>query len=164
MRGRQFAFRASAPQLAAFEAALRSKGTVFLRYSHPSGSPAESQTLDRSSNLDPIVWLVRQDEVHGVLLRPVPGQAHWLVDQIRSPVIELSRGNTNGDGAGLGRLYYHTGYFDEHGQWVEFAESFHSWAKEILNMARRILGPASDRPTLSGVGPMRPNQESNPHT
>ena len=61
-------------------------------------------------------------------------QNYYLIDDLRSPVIEFSRGGAHFGNPGIldsGRLYFTTSYYDGSGTLVWKDEKFISWAQKV---------------------------------
>jgi hypothetical protein len=134
--GRQVAFRAYRGDLDALEEAFASYGASFLAYYQTPGLKQWS-TLGLDSNPDPIVWLARPKDFDEIRLKSIAGKSYWLVDQFRSPVVELSRGGWSDKEVHGGRLHFMTNYFDEDDRKREFSEGFIHWANGLLGIVRR---------------------------
>lgn len=111
---------------------------------------------DRSSNANPILaelvfpcdqnvkpnlWihLARHEDFENIVLRYVPAQSYWVVDVLRSPVIEFSRSFFDGVIMRQGRMFFDTGYYDADGKWVEKPEAFLTWAANMFKSTKKVL-------------------------
>lgn len=75
------------------EEAFRDRGARFLAYYHRSEDLSFFDSLDRNV-VSPIIWLARAEDLANVRLKWIPTQGYWLVDQLVSPVVELTRGRS----------------------------------------------------------------------
>lgn len=132
----QLALRVLEEDLETLERELRRRRSVFVAYYHHQPEPTLCSGLGKDQCHQPLVWLAREDDLGLIGLTYVSAQGHWLVDQIRSPVIEFSRGGLDESRLVPGRLYYRTGYYDDQ-TWVEFSPEFLKWADGILRLVRR---------------------------
>jgi hypothetical protein len=85
------------------------------------------------------VFLAHPDSLGALVFDHVPKQGYWLVDDERSPVIELSRCFYDGKVLKRGRLYYIKGFYDEAGRWVDKPADFLAWAKKVFSVTRKGL-------------------------
>jgi len=138
--------------LADFDAWLRAReGTVVLADYSQTSTPQllPSATCARKDEESLRVFLVRDSDLRNVVSQPIPNQG-FLVDCLRSPVVEFSRCYFNGDLLRSGRLYYDTGYWDEKKRWKAKPEVFWRWADAIL---RKIRSTYKTKRASSYVGP-----------
>ncbi len=84
-------------------------------------------------------YLVRRVDLDSVLTKHVPTQGYWIIDELRSPVIEITRCYYDGQLLRRGRFYYNDAYYDDAGQPCGKSPGFSDWAKKVLSKARRIL-------------------------
>lgn len=110
-------------------------------------------------------YLVLADDVVNVRMEHAPRAGHWYVDDLRSPVVQLSLGNLNSERLIAGRLYYASGYYQgtewivKHARFLESARRLSSRLKSRLSKAPAsspgYMGPeasslvAADRIRLS---------------
>jgi hypothetical protein len=85
------------------------------------------------------VFLAHPESLGALVFKHVPKQGYWLVDDDRSPVIELSRCFYDGKILRRGRVYYTKGFYDEAGQWVDKPADFLAWAKKVFSVTRKGL-------------------------
>jgi hypothetical protein len=85
------------------------------------------------------LFLAPPDILGTLTFEHVVQQGYWTVDLLRSPAMELSRCFYDGRVLRVGRLFYHRGFYDEAGNWVEKPASFQAWAKKVLAVARKGL-------------------------
>ncbi len=141
--GRQVCIRTLPGDLGWLEGELRERGALFVAYRHRGPELETRSTISWEGNPDPIIWLARDEDLASVRLRHVEAQGYWVVDQLRSPVVELSRrmavtaGALSVEGPAQGRLFYELGCFGEDGRPVAFSEDFVEWAQGIFKAVRR---------------------------
>ena len=63
----------------------------------------------------------------------------WVVDDLRSPVVQFDGGFFDEKTLRPGRLFYDTGYYNENGEWVDKPVEFLKWADSILRMAKKMI-------------------------
>jgi hypothetical protein len=85
-----------------------------------------------------MVFLVLDEDIPHVQLRPVPGKALYRVDSLTSPVIEFSPCFWNGSEMRPGRLFLEPRYYVEKRQ-VEKPSSFLQWSTGVLSTCRKVL-------------------------
>ena len=88
---------------------------------------------------DLVVFLVRPEDLDGVISNFVPAQRYWTVDSLRSPVVELTRCFIDKDAIRAGRLYYHDDYYGADKKKVVKPEHFRLWAGDLLETARKVF-------------------------
>lgn len=93
---------------------------------------------------------VRTADLDSVVMKEVKTQGYWNIDDLRSPVIEFTRSNFNGELIRRGRLYYIDVYYDDSGKLVGKTPGFDVWAKKVLSKARRSM--EFDKELLAYVG------------
>ncbi len=107
--------------------------------------------------------LVQPGLVDQVVMTHIPAQQHWVVDEQRSPVIELSPGGFDGTVLREGRLYYVDGFYGPGELWQDKPESFRTWARSVLARTRKLLkrrgdwyiGPDTEQWHARGAGELR---------
>lgn len=138
----QLVFLATPADLAEFEPRIRgTEGISCLAWRSPTESPVLKDHFFKYTpgRDDLTVFLARTAPVTAVLTRPVPAQGYWVVDGLRSPVIEVSRCFVSAEGIRPGRLYYTDGYYGEDGLWIEKPDLFRKWAATVLQTARKFF-------------------------
>ncbi|MBL8213735.1 MAG: hypothetical protein JNK87_23655 [Bryobacterales bacterium] len=159
--GRQIQIYFSPEDVRMFENAAKEQlGGVVLAHRQPA-SQAESIRSTVSKNADG-VWsfgyLVRAQDLGGVVLRHIPAQGYWVVDETRSPVVELDGGFDDGTILRRGRLYFQKGFYGENGQWIDKPQIFLEWAEEILKLAKKLS--RRDQKLEAYVGPSAVQKQS----
>ena len=101
----------------------------------------ERQNLvERPRSDDPLkVFFLRAADRADVSLQSVDGQSFWVLDELRSPVVELSRCYYNGTELRRGRFYFHQGYWGGDEKWVDKSKGFVEWANRTFSAIRRSL-------------------------
>lgn len=84
-------------------------------------------------------YILRLDDFEYVHMKYVAAQGYWVVDELRSPVIEFDGCFFNGDVLRRGRIYFNEKYYGENGELIEKPELFRGWANKILVKTRRSL-------------------------
>lgn len=108
-------------------------------------SRSNSATPRRLSSINPSIgaedwlylYLVRPEDIGRVLLKHVPNQDYWLIDVIRSPVVELQRCFFDGKLLRRGRAFFTEKYYDSNGILIQKTESFKLWAKSVLKAIKK---------------------------
>lgn len=139
--GRQIQIYFSSDDVQAFEKAVKEQlGAVVLAHRHLVGraEPIDSTVSKNADGLRSFGYLARPQDLEKVVLRHVPAQGYWVVDETRSAVVELDGGFDDGKILRRGRLYFHKGFYGEDGQWVNKAQDFLQWAEEILKLAKKL--------------------------
>src|ERR1043165_7618856 len=94
---------------------------VILHSRSPTDEPRIVETMNFSE--DGKQWLffhfVRLSDLSAVQIREVPAQRYWVVDILKSPVVEVNRCYYDGKILRRGRLYYVDGFYDAQDQWLE---------------------------------------------
>jgi len=87
----------------------------------------------------PSMFLARDVDLDLVLVRLVKQQSYYLIDTLRSPVIEWSPAYepVTGHRGGRGRLWFPTGYWNEDRVYVEMPRGFLRWGDRLLRWVRR---------------------------
>jgi hypothetical protein len=148
--GRQITFRMEEDDLARFVSKLENDGVLLLPYRHRG--PEIERLMRIGDRREGLVWLVRPSDADFVRLRHVATQGYWVVDQIRSPVVEFSPGGASGEGLKPGRLHFNAGYFDDDGNRVDFPTGFVEWADGLLAWIRKSFRRNSANGIYEGPG------------
>lgn len=99
----------------------------------------DSITIKQDERVWLYYFLVRDDDVGSVVMREVPAQNYWVVDSLRSPVIEFTRSFCDGQQIRAGRLWYEKGYFGDEGEPLQKSQQFLTWADKIFKSSRQYL-------------------------
>ncbi len=152
--GRQIVFYLAPSDMLELEFRLKKCGEVLILHSRsdkPKPRIVESTDFKESGHQWLFFYLVQPDDLSAINLEEVPEQRYWSIDELSSPVVELTRGYFDGKILRRGRLYYTHGFYGEDDLWVEKPEPFKSWAKRLLSVTRRTL--KLDRDVSAYVGP-----------
>ena len=139
--GHQFRIFLTWVDLHGFQEKLLSKDTQILRNRSrgPFPSPVDSLDLIENSQRHFFFYLVRMRDLDFVRTREVKTQGYWTIDTLRSPVVEVTLSNLDGNTFRPGRFYYTDRFFDEHGNFVSKTLGFSEWAKKLLSKGKRLL-------------------------
>ena len=150
--GRQVVFHLHPDDAGGFEGFLRSSTNLaVLAQPQPTLEVVEAASLFAIADEPRFErLLVRRSDLVLVRTTHVPAQGYYLVDKLRSPVIEFTPGiNTVSTEAGRGRLWHPTSYFDESGRRIEMPSEFLAWAGKVLSWVRRHWSRTPDGDYLS---------------
>ncbi|HEX6813854.1 MAG TPA: hypothetical protein VF384_19690 [Planctomycetota bacterium] len=139
--GRQVNFWAVPDDLEDLEAAIRRRHEIEVVHSRsPSAEPriVDSVTFTEDQHRWLSYCLVRTEDVSQILMRHVPAQGYWVVDTLRSPVVEFDGCFFDQRILRRGRVYYTDGYYGDDA-WVRKPEAFSTWAASVLALTRRRL-------------------------
>jgi hypothetical protein len=90
------------------------------------------------------IYLCRSLETSCLVARSIPTRKLWVVDELRSPVVEYTRCYFDGGLLRRGRLYVVGQFFDDAGQRVEKNPGFVLWAKSLITKAKSVLKRRDD--------------------
>lgn len=127
----QVRIRLRSDDLGELEAELREREALFLPYTFPAPELSFLPALE----LGKLIWIVRPDDRDLVRLKHIPQQGYWVIDQVRSPVVEFSHSGPDSE-LGEGRLQFHTNYWADDDTKVAFPDGFVTWARDILQWVR----------------------------
>jgi hypothetical protein len=86
----------------------------------------------------PSMFLAREADLDLIRVDLIERQGYYLIDFLRSPVIEWSPGyDPTGHRSGLGRLWFPTGYWDDDGEFVAMPSGFLGCGDRLLAWVRR---------------------------
>ncbi|GAA0894536.1 hypothetical protein GCM10009122_42170 [Fulvivirga kasyanovii] len=90
--------------------------------------------------------ITKQEFVDDLQLKYVESQNYYLIDSLRSPVIELtvSTVDMGNEIARLGRLFYYQGYYGDNGNWIAKDEKFLKWANDYTKSFSKAMKYAHD--------------------
>lgn len=137
-----------------FEEMLKARGDVaFVPYVFLENAVKTVPTLNimEAGRPEFMLWLARHIDIPQITLQFVPQQLYWLVDEERSPVVQLHKSIIKGQTILRGRLYFYTGYYDRDGRWVAKPDDFIRWADGLIRWIRRHY--VVDPKTKFYVGP-----------
>jgi hypothetical protein len=150
--GRQIQIYLATRDIDLFEEALKQRGVVFVSRSSADGRVQVLQTCKRrvASGVRTSCYLARQKDLKSIRVNHISSKVGWVVDDLRSPVIQFDGGFFDGRTLRQGRLFYDTGYYNDSGEWVNKPADFLKWADSILKMAKKLI--ARDRVLDAYVG------------
>jgi len=85
------------------------------------------------------VSLARKDYLDRVYLKHIDTQNYWLIEDLKSEVIEFSRCYLDGNTLRRGRLYTITGYYNEVSEWKERDPEFIKWVDRIYRKFKKTF-------------------------
>lgn len=85
------------------------------------------------------IYLVLTDDLEKIIINYVPGPSYYLLDELRSPVIQFMRCYYDFSNKKIrrGRLYLNTGYYNQNREWVWKEQEFLDWANNVFKWFRR---------------------------
>lgn len=127
---------------------------LLLHDSSSSKGPVVLETLSAPAGLPESIhrYLVLRRDLASVTLMFLQKPGVWEVDDLRSPVVQLSLGALNGAQLVAGRMYCSFGYYGEAGDWVAKNEEFTRCALKLLGRTKRFLN-TTDSPHKGLIGP-----------
>jgi len=140
--GKQVNFYLIPSDILMLESKLREVGPLLVLHSRsdvPRPRVLESLEHMEQGKLWLYFFLVRPENLDEVVMRHVPAQGYWVVDELKSPVIQLNRSFFDGKNLRRGRIYFIERYFGENREMVHKPDAFRAWAKAILDKAKRNL-------------------------
>ena len=138
----QFSFYLTDEDTRALEQALQALSPLLILHSRsPSPKPLVLPSLDFKDGASSWIYffLVRPEDLDKVVMRFVEAQDHWVVDVIRSPIIEFTKSFLKDGRLGRGRAYFKESYFDEADNLIKKEDSFILWASEVFRKAKKSL-------------------------
>lgn len=138
----QFSFYLTPTDTDDLEARLRNVAPLLVL--HSRSSTCRPQVLDSLNYLiDGKPWLflylVRPEDIDAVVMRHVPAQGYWTVDDEYSPVIEVTRCYFDGSILRCGRMYFVNSYYKNDESLYRKPEDFLAWGKKIFASAKKTL-------------------------
>lgn len=124
------------------EQLIRSYAPVrILRRNTKNAKFVEANTLVFDTQKQPELFfaLAREPDLRLISNREVTLGERYVVDTLRSPVVEFTSCFFDDAILRRGRMYFTSGYYDENGEWVTKDEMFVSWATKLLSKVRRKL-------------------------
>ncbi len=85
--------------------------------------------------------LTNREFLDGIVLKFVEKQEYYLIDSLRSPVVDISLcyNNLETNRIRRGRMCFQTGYYKEDGAWQKKEKEFLDWAEQLLkSFTKRI--------------------------
>jgi len=140
--GKQINFYTSPADEAEFMEFLKSdRDVVVMAYTSPTAEPVLLETLPpRNVPGCFMLWLWDRTHSPSPKLRKVPEQGYYVVDRMRSEVIELSRSYLADDGLIRGRIWAETDYWDldqSPPRRVSKSEDFRKWFDRLAGWIKR---------------------------
>jgi hypothetical protein len=126
----------------AIEAGLKTIAPmVILHHRSPHARPNVASSFSAGAVNPPTLYyfLLLEADLALVRMLEVPAQGYWVVDSLRSPVIELSVCYFNGALIRRGRVYYNTTWYDDNDMKVVKSDAFQHWSKRIFARLRKAL-------------------------
>jgi hypothetical protein len=141
--GKQVNFYLIPDEIAQLEEKLRALKEPFVII-HNRSSNSEPRILSNLNFIEDdhrwlFYYLVRKDDYASILMRNVPEQNYWVIDNLRSPVIEFNSCFYDGSILRRGRLYYIESYYGIDDELVAKPEPFRKWAKSVLSLTKKNL-------------------------
>jgi hypothetical protein len=139
--GRQIQLYLAPADVDQLEDRLKQGGqVVFVARNSPQPHPQSLPTCKKAEagGVRTSCYLVRREDLDSVVLKHISPEVGWLIDDLRSPVVQFDGGFFDGASLRGGRLFYDTGYFAETGEWVEKPAAFLKWADSVLKLARKV--------------------------
>jgi hypothetical protein len=91
------------------------------------------------------VYLTKDLFIDTIQQNYITNMNYFLIDDIRSEVVELSRGSLNNESLKRSRFYYVTGYFGENGRQIQKNLQFINWADLLVkNFKKKFLSKSDD--------------------
>lgn len=123
---------------------LESFSIVHSRSGNDRPAVVDSPAVEQDDKVWLYYSLVRDDDVDSIVMREVPAQNYWVVDSLRSPVVEFTRSFCDGQKIRAGRLWYEKRYFRSDGEAIQKPQSFLTWADRVFKCARQHLKKSDD--------------------
>jgi hypothetical protein len=128
-----------------FEAAIcrimQCEKFVILHWKSNTPQPNIIPNFDIEVNGKPLLqfYLARREDLGVIQMRHVPDQNYWAIDDLRSPVIELTRCYFDRHKLRRGRVYLKDFYFNNSGIKMTKSVLFTKWSKRVLAAMRKTL-------------------------
>ncbi len=140
--GHQLNFFLKPSDLVAVEARLATAVPLTILHSRsPNEAPqfVRSMVPQGSEQAWLYFYLVHPDAVADVVARHVPNQGYWVIDALRSPVVEFNCCYSDEAIIRRGRVFYDEKFYDESGILVSKSEEFCKWAKMIFAQIKKVV-------------------------
>jgi hypothetical protein len=117
-----------------------------------STSDASDMTVGQQYVADRVLtgYLLRADDLHGLVLYDASPRVGWAVDALRSNVVELTAGFYSKNVLKPGRAYYQNAYLLSDGRKVEKPIEYTKWAAGVLSLIRKTLARPGTLPGPHG--------------
>ncbi len=132
MTSKQLNFFMMPDDLVGFENEFSNFGALFIRQPLPSPTLTFKDSIGYSNGEFAKIFLTTQTFTNKVIIRKIENKKYYLIDDLRSPVIEFSRGVKNEGIVQRSRLYFTKEYYNENGHLVEKDRRFTTWASSLL--------------------------------
>lgn len=140
--GKQVNFYLLPDDAAKLEAKLRDKEPLIVLHSRSDSSMPRALAhlnFEENGRRWLYFYLVRPEDLNDVVMRHVPAQGYWVVDALRSPVIEFTQCFFDGHDLRRGRIYYVDNFYGVNGKLIEKTEPFKKWARSVFATTKKIL-------------------------
>lgn len=84
-------------------------------------------------------YLVRDTDLNTIRLKHISDKVGWIVDDLRSPVVQLDSGYFDGRILRRGRIYYETRYYGDDGRRIDKQLDFIKWAESIMKITKKLF-------------------------
>jgi hypothetical protein len=121
---------------------------VVLTYSSPANSPNIVQGFEHQTGEHRELNFVigRTEDLRSILLRHVPEQACWKIDDLRSPAIKVTASFFDSKVLGRGRVYLNRTFYGANDELMKKSESFCAWADSVLKITKRTFQKQKESP------------------
>jgi hypothetical protein len=138
--GNQLNFYLAPQDIADFESRARKDGVVILMRTSADGQSAISETscVAFPGGVRADAYLVRAIDIRQVAYQFIERQNHWVVDSLKSPVVEFYGCHFGGGTLKIGRLFYEIGHLDDNGRRVERSQEFLRSAQRLFKLVRKM--------------------------
>lgn len=86
-----------------------------------------------------LVFLARPKDTETLVFNKIENRKLWVIDSLRSPVVEFSNCYFDGKVLGRGRMYCTTGYYDADETWTEKNANFLEWVNKVFRATKKQL-------------------------
>jgi len=136
-KGKQINFYITEKELLAFDEYFLESNSALI------GLPLKKPQIDYCNTLNGLnnsnyEWslflrIARISDISSLVIKYIDTQGYFLIDTLHSPVIEMSKSSFDDNAKKItrGRLFYHPGYFNDNGNWVEKDSEFIFWASQL---------------------------------
>jgi hypothetical protein len=139
---RQVNFYLLSDDLMEIETRVRSiQPFLIIDWRSPTAKPRQLISLDHLKSKSGSIgsFLVRPEDLNDVVMELVPAMEYWVVDTLKSPVIEFSGCYLDELRLRRGRMYFNERYFGEDRGVVSKSDEFCSWAKKVFVQTKKSL-------------------------
>jgi hypothetical protein len=113
---------------------------VFLADKSGCPKPSEfSELIFEDIEEEAMVYVSRRSELAQVRFHNIENLNVWMVDSLRSPVIEFSNCYFDKKRLGPGRMYYTLGYYLTDGSWTDKNVEFLEFARKVFTFTKKNL-------------------------